>query len=99
EVLLDHIALVAQADHKVVDAVMRVELEDVPEHGFAADLDHGLGAHRGFFGQARAQAAGEDDGLHVAFSGVGCSASRWSGARPASWRAHMRASRSSKSRV
>ena len=49
EVLLDDVALVAAADDEVVDAVRGVELEDVPEDGQTADLDHGLGAKRGFF--------------------------------------------------
>ena len=44
EVLLDDVALVAAADDEVVDAVLRVDLEDVPEDGAAADLDHRLGA-------------------------------------------------------
>jgi hypothetical protein len=46
EVLLDDVALVAAADDEVVDAVLGVELEDVPEDGAAADLDHGLGCFR-----------------------------------------------------
>ena len=48
EELLDDVALVAQADDEVVDAVLGVELEDVPEDGAAADFDHGLGTERWF---------------------------------------------------
>ena len=64
EELLDDVALVAAADDEVVDAVLGVELEDVPEDGAAADFDHRLGAEGGFFGDARAEAAGEDDCFH-----------------------------------
>ena len=65
EVLLDDVALVSQADDEVVDALLRVELEDVPEDGLAADLDHGLGADGGFFTETRAETAGEDDRFHL----------------------------------
>ena len=64
EVLLDDVALVSAADDEVVDAVLGVDLEDVPEDGAAADLDHGLGADRGFFAEASAEAAGEDYCFH-----------------------------------
>jgi len=43
EVFLDDVALVAETDDEVIDAVLGVELEDVPEDGAAADLDMGLG--------------------------------------------------------
>ena len=58
EVLLDDVALVAEADNEVVDALLRVELEDVPENGASADLDHGLGTDRGFFAETRAETTG-----------------------------------------
>ena len=58
EVLLHHVALVAQADHEVVDAKMRIELEDVPQHRLAADFDHRFGAERGFLAYSGAEAAG-----------------------------------------
>ena len=68
EVLLDHVALVAQADDEVVKAVMTVVLHDVPQNGVLADLGHRLGLHLGLFRQARAQPAGEYDDLHAASS-------------------------------
>jgi hypothetical protein len=43
EVLLDHVAAVAEADDEVVDARGRVDLEDVPEDRPVADLHHRLG--------------------------------------------------------
>lgn len=65
EVLLDDVALVTEADDKVVYSLLGVELEDVPKDGLAADLDHGLGAERGFFTETRTETAGEDDRFHV----------------------------------
>ena len=64
EILLDHVALVAAADHEVVDAVRGVELHDVPEDRPAADLHHRLGLEVGFLGESRAKSAGEDDSFH-----------------------------------
>jgi hypothetical protein len=64
EELLDDVALVAQADDEVVDPVGRVDLHDVPEDRLVADLDHRLRAHAGLLAHARAEAAGEDHGLH-----------------------------------
>ena len=43
EVLLDHVALVAEADHEVGEAVLAVDLHDVPEDRVLADLGHRLG--------------------------------------------------------
>ena len=63
EIFLDQIALVAQADDEVIDAMVGIGLEDVPEDGLATDLDHGLGLDQGFFGEPGAQAAGQDDCL------------------------------------
>ena len=53
EVFLDDVALVAETDDEVVDALSGVELEDVPEDGAAADFYHGLRAESGFFTEAR----------------------------------------------
>ncbi len=64
EVLLDDVALVATADHEVVDAVVRIGLQDMPEDRLAADLDHRLRAQGGFLAEARAEAAGQYDCFH-----------------------------------
>ena len=64
EVLFDHIALVAQADHEVIDSIVGIDLHDVPKNRLAADFDHWLGAQVGFFTDAGAKAPGEDDGFH-----------------------------------
>ena len=42
EKLLHHILLVTQADHEVMEPVLRVILHNMPHDGPAADLDHGL---------------------------------------------------------
>ena len=40
EVFLDEVALVTATDDKVINAVCGIGFHDVPENGFAADLDH-----------------------------------------------------------
>src|SRR5438105_3550954 len=63
EVFLDHVAPVAEADHEVFDAVLRIDLHDVPENRLPADLDHRLGTDYGLLTQARAEPPGEDHRL------------------------------------
>lgn len=65
KVLLDDIPFVTAADDEVMDAMMGIELHDVPENRPAADLDHGLGPKVSFFGDAGSVATGEDDGFHT----------------------------------
>ena len=64
EELLDHVALVAKADDEIVDAVGAVHFHDVPQDRATADFDQRFGAEACLFAQARAEAAGEDDGFH-----------------------------------
>src|SRR5690606_1255489 len=64
EILLDHLALVAERDHELVDAVGAEDVHDVPENRPSADLDHRLRLHRGLFGETRAETARQDHGLH-----------------------------------
>src|SRR6266567_8997570 len=64
EILLDDVSLVATANDEVIDAVLRVNLQDVPENGSAANLDHWLGTNYRFFRETRADAASEDDCFH-----------------------------------
>jgi hypothetical protein len=64
EVLLDHVALVAAADHEVGQPVGGVDLHDVPEHRPGADLDERLGQDGGLLAQPGAVAAGENHDLH-----------------------------------
>ena len=46
KILLDHIALVAETDHKFMKPIIRIDLHDVPENRLATDLDHGLRPQR-----------------------------------------------------
>ena len=66
KVFLDHIALVATADDEVIDAVVAVDLKDVPENRHASHLHHRLGFEMGFFTEAGAQPTRKDDCLHSA---------------------------------
>jgi hypothetical protein len=65
EIFLDHIALVAAADHELVQAVGGVDLHDVPQDRHPADLDHRLGPDRGLLAEARAESPGQDDDFHA----------------------------------
>jgi hypothetical protein len=64
EILLDDVALVSAADDEIVNAMLGVNLQDVPENGTPTNFDHRLGADNGFFRQARAEATSEDYGFH-----------------------------------
>src|SRR5258707_14346268 len=64
EVFLDDVALIAEANDEVIDAVRRVDLENVPEDRSAADFNHGLRPDRCFVAQSAAQPASQDDRLH-----------------------------------
>ena len=73
EVFLDYIALVSAADDEVVDAVVAIDLKDVPEDRLTADFNHRLRPKVGFLRQTRAKAAGQDHGLHARWnSGIDC---------------------------
>ena len=74
EVLLDHVALVAEADHEVVDAAHRIELQNVPKNGLSAELNHGLRAHRGLFTDSSPSTAGQNHCFHACHPwGIGVS--------------------------
>ena len=64
EVFLDDIALVAAADDKVVDAMGRIDLHDVPQDRAAADFHHRLRDADRFLGQPGSKTAGQNDALH-----------------------------------
>lgn len=66
EILLDHVAPVAAADHEFVYAVRGIDFHDVPENRPAADFNHGLRLKVGFLGNPSSETAGEDDCLHKA---------------------------------
>ena len=64
KILLDDVALVAEADDEFIDAVMGIDLHDVPDDRHAADLDHRLRLDVGFLGKPRSKAAGEENCFH-----------------------------------
>ncbi len=66
EVLLDDLALVAEAEDELVVAPHRVVAHDVPEDRLAADLDHRLRDALGLLAHAHAEPAAEDHDLHDA---------------------------------
>src|SRR5690349_17383151 len=64
EVLFDYVAPITQAYDEVVDAVMAVQLHDVPQDRTAPDLDHGFRAQDRFLTQAGTQTARQDHRFH-----------------------------------
>src|SRR5260221_2570009 len=64
EVFLDHLTAVTQAEHELLEAVLRVRFHHVPEDRPVADGHHRLRAKLGLFAQARALAAAEDYHFH-----------------------------------
>ena len=64
EVLLDQVALVAAADHEIVQTIGRVDLHDVPENRLPADLDQRLRLRNAFFADAATEPARENDDFH-----------------------------------
>jgi hypothetical protein len=64
EVLLDHIAAVAETDHEVVETVVRIDLHDVPEDGHPPQLHHRLRPHRRLFAEPAPESAGKDHHFH-----------------------------------
>jgi hypothetical protein len=65
KILLDDITLVSAADNEIVDAVLRVNFEDVPKDRPTTNFNHRLGAEGCFFREARAYAPGENYGFHA----------------------------------
>src|SRR5205823_11722891 len=64
KITLNHISLVAKCDEELLEPVMRVMLHDVPQDRTPPNLDHWLGPHFRFLGQARAKAARQNDHFH-----------------------------------
>ena len=64
KIFFDHIPLVPATNYEFVDSIVAVCLKDVPKNWLSADLNHWLGAQMRFFGQARSEAAGKNDGFH-----------------------------------
>ncbi len=63
EILLDHIALIAAADHKFVDAKAALDLEDVPQNWPTTDFRHRLRPEMSLFANSGTQTTGQDYGF------------------------------------
>ena len=72
KILFDYVALVAAADNKIMDAMARVGLHDVPQNWFATNFNHGLGSSRRFLTDASAEAACENNCFHIILSSLVC---------------------------
>jgi hypothetical protein len=64
EVPLDHVALVPEAEHELIEALCGVGLHDVPEDRPPPDIQHRLGDELGLFPHASAEPTAEDHNLH-----------------------------------
>jgi hypothetical protein len=64
EEALDDLALVAERDDELAEAVVGVVGEDVPEERTTADLDHRLRARLGLLAEARAETSRENRRAH-----------------------------------
>ena len=65
KILLDHIALVAETDHKLMKPIVRIDLHDVPENRLAADLDHGFRSECRLLTDPRAKSARQNNDFHA----------------------------------
>ncbi len=70
EILLDHVPLVAAANDEVVNAVLGIDLQDVPQDGKSADIDHRLGTQGSFFAETCAQAPRQNHCFHASSSQI-----------------------------
>lgn len=64
EVLLDHVPLIAATDNEIVNTILGIELQDMPENWPAPNLHHRFRPDRGLFTQTRTQATRENDCFH-----------------------------------
>jgi hypothetical protein len=69
KIFLDHVTFVAEADYKIVEAVMAVDFHDMPEDRTAPHLHHRLRTDAGFFAQPGAPASCQNNDLHDKFPG------------------------------
>ena len=67
EEVLDHLGLVAEAEHEVGEAEVRVVLHHVPEDRPVADLDHRLGDDVGGLAHPEPLPTAEDDDFHTCY--------------------------------
>src|SRR5437660_11084746 len=64
KVLLDHVPLVSATDNEIVDAVIRIQFQNVPQDRSAANVDHWHRPHGGLLAKTRTVAACKNHSLH-----------------------------------
>jgi hypothetical protein len=64
EVLLYELTLIAARDRKIAVTMPGIDVHNVPKHGFAPDLDHGLGPGTGLFRQPCTESPGQNNNFH-----------------------------------
>src|ERR1700719_3795924 len=64
KVLLDHVPLVSAADDEIVDAVIRIRFQNVPQDRSAANIDHWFWPHGGLLAKTRTVAACKNHSFH-----------------------------------
>ena len=57
--------LVPGADHKIIEAIVRILFHDMPQNGHTADFDHRFRLELTFFRNARAIATGKNYNFHI----------------------------------
>ena len=63
KILLDYIAFIAATNNEIIDTKMRIYLENMPEYGHPADLDHGFWAERRLLRYSGTNATSKHDEL------------------------------------
>jgi hypothetical protein len=48
KIFFNHISAVAQANNEIIEAIMRINLHDMPKYRLASDFNHRLGYCLGF---------------------------------------------------
>ena len=61
---LDDVAFIAEQDHEFLEALLRINLHDVPQDRPAADFDHRLRYRHRLFGEAGAASTGQYRNFH-----------------------------------
>ena len=64
EVFFDQVSLIAEANNKLIETKMAIDLHDMPKDGFATDFNHGLGPGFSLFGYTGAETTGKNDNFH-----------------------------------
>jgi hypothetical protein len=63
-IFLDHTTLAASTDHRLIDAMTGLDLEDIPQYRLATNLSHRLGLEMGCLADTNALPSGQDHSRH-----------------------------------